>query len=136
VRWPAPRNVGLVAVGGAVGTLARVAVGAAVGVAEGVWPLGTLLANLSGALLLGLVLGLLDASLAGARWVRPLVATGIVGSYTTFSTLSLEVDRLLVDGRFMVVAGYGLVTVVGGLVLAGIGSASAAGLLRLRRGRR
>ena len=76
------------------------------------------------------------ASLAAARWVRPLVATGIVGSDTTFSTLSLEVDRLLVDGRFMVVAGYGLVTVVGGLVLAGIGSTSAAGLLRLRRGRR
>jgi CrcB protein len=136
VRLPPARNVVLVAVGGAVGAVARVAVGAAVAVAESGWPWATMAANLSGALLLGLLLRVTGESLVGGRWARPLLGTGIVGSYTTFSTVSLEIARLASQGRVVVAGGYGVATLAGGLVAVWVGSALAARLLRLRRGGR
>jgi CrcB protein len=138
VRWrlPAARNIVLVAVGGALGAVARAAVGAVVAVPEGGWPWATLAANLSGALLLGLVLRVIGESFAGGRWARPLLGTGVIGSYTTFSTLSLEIAQLAAHGRMAVAGGYGIVTLAGGLVAVWAGSVVAARLLGLGRGGR
>jgi CrcB protein len=136
LRLPAIRNVALVAAGGALGAVARAAVGALVAVPEGGWPWATLAANLSGALLLGLLLGVIGESFAGGRWARPLLGTGVIGSYTTFSTLSLEMVRLVSHGRIVVAGGYGVVTLAGGLVAVWAGSAAAARLLGMGRGGR
>ena len=57
-------------------------------------PLGILAVNLSGAFLLGVVVG---AAVRGDRY--SLIATGLLGSYTTFSTWMLDSDRLARDGR-------------------------------------
>lgn len=76
----------LVAVGGAAGASARWAVAARIGT-----PRATLLVNVLGSLLLGL--------LAGAEWLRQepsawaLLATGFCGALTTFSTFAVEVRR-------------------------------------------
>lgn len=57
------------------------------------FPLGTLAVNLSGALVLGLLVGI---SLSGNAYL--LAGTAVIGSYTTFSTWMLESHRLAEDG--------------------------------------
>jgi fluoride exporter len=61
------------------------------------FPLGTLFINVTGSLLMGLLVGWL-AFKATANWSQPLrlfVATGVLGGYTTFSTFSLETILLI-----------------------------------------
>ena len=86
--------VGLV---GGLGALARFTLDAAISERwSGSFPLGTLGVNLSGAFLLGLVTGL---ALHGDALL--LVATGGLGSYTTFSTWVFESHRLGEDGELL-----------------------------------
>lgn len=87
----------LVGVLGGAAACARFAVDAAITAraARGrPFPFGILSVNLSGALLLGVVVG---AALQGDRYT--LVATGLLGSYTTFSTWMLDSHRLARGGR-------------------------------------
>lgn len=134
MRLPASRNIGLVALGGALGALARVGVAAALATAPGGWPLATMTANVTGALLLGVVLGIVQDVVVVGPWVRPLVGTGILGGYTTFSTLSVETLELAVDGRAPAAVGYAVVSVVAGLAAVWVGSTAV--LARHRRRRR
>jgi fluoride exporter len=67
--------------------------------AAGTFPLGTFVVNVTGALLLGLVVGL---ALEGDALV--LVGSATLGSYTTFSTWMLETERLTEDGELPVAA--------------------------------
>ncbi|HTZ87415.1 MAG TPA: fluoride efflux transporter CrcB [Solirubrobacteraceae bacterium] len=84
-----------VALLGGVGANARFLVHSVVAErAAGVFPLGTLVVNASGSLLLGLLAGL---SLSGDALV--LAGTATLGSYTTFSTWMIETWRLGEDGR-------------------------------------
>jgi fluoride exporter len=80
---------------GGVGALARFLIDALVSTTTGArFPLGTLLVNLSGALVLGMLVGL---ALSGDAYL--LAGTAVIGSYTTFSTWMLESHRLAEDGR-------------------------------------
>lgn len=114
-RQPSPQNLLAVALGGAVGTAARTAVGALVPAAGGV-PWATLIVNLTGSLLLGVVVG---GARVSPRWerYRLLVGTGIAGAYTTFSTFAVEVHQ----GVAPAAIGYAVVSIAGGLVLAALG---------------
>ena len=86
--------VGVGLLGGA-GAIARFLVSAAVARHAGQWfPWGTLVVNLSGSALLGLVAG---RSLQGDALT--LAGGGLLGSYTTFSTWMLDSERLAADGR-------------------------------------
>jgi CrcB protein len=90
----APVWAGVALLGGA-GAVARLLVGFAVSERAGrAFPWGTLAVNLSGAFLLGVLVG---AALGGDG--RRLAATGLLASYTTFSTWVLESQRLAEDGR-------------------------------------
>lgn len=81
---------------GGVGALARFVVDAAVSArTAGQLPLGTLVANLTGSALLGLMTGL---GVTGDALL--LAGTGVLGSYTTFSTWMLESHRLAEEGAF------------------------------------
>ena len=112
---------GAVAVGGALGSVARVGVGAAVPVAPGGWPLATLLVNVSGALLLAVVLARLDD-----RRLRAMLGTGFLGAWTTFSTFAVELDVLLRRAP-LVALGYALASVLAGLLAVRIGRRPAVG---------
>jgi CrcB protein len=100
-----------VAVAGAVGALARYGVGTAV---EASLPVATLLANLTGSLLLGVLVGLAPA----VSWLRPVLGTGLLGGWTTWSGLAVET---VVMGSPFVAAVYLLATLAGGLTLAAAG---------------
>ena len=99
---------GVVVIGGA-GSLLRFYVDGIVTAASGRnFPYGTLLVNLSGALVLGLITGL---TLSGNAAL--LAGTAAVGSYTTFSTWMLESQRLAEERRYAAA----LLNIVGSLVL-------------------
>lgn len=83
------------------------------------YPWGTMLVNLTGSFLLGLVTGLAPAGPWGV-----VVATGLLGGYTTFSTASLESVRLLTEKRWAAALAHGpgmlvacTTLAVGGLLL-------------------
>lgn len=130
-RWQAVplswRRPLAVLVGGCVGTALRIGVGAVVGTGSG-WPWATLVANLTGALLLGYVLTRLQQAAASTVVSVPLLCTGVLGSYTTFSSLSMETWHLWADGRAGVATGYVAASLLGGLLLAAAG-------IRLAEGR-
>lgn len=101
-----PAVVAAVAAGGALGTAARYGVGQAVAVAPGTFPWATLWTNVSGSLALGLVLAVVLERFPPTRFVRPFVATGFLGAYTTYSTFAVETDLLVKDGHGAVAAAY------------------------------
>jgi CrcB protein len=82
----------------------------------GAFPVGTLLVNAIGCLVLGFFMTVATERLTLSREVRLFVATGFCGSLTTFSTFGYETVMLWLDGRYVVA----LVNVVGSLVV-GVG---------------
>jgi len=80
------------------------------------FPLGTLVVNLSGATLLGFLVGL---GFTGNSLL--LVGTATLGSYTTFSTWMLESQRLVEDGEAVLAGANVLVSLVVGLGAAALG---------------
>lgn len=89
----------LVAVAGGLGAVARFVLDGVVrDVAPVRYPLSTVVVNLTGSLLLGLVLGLTLAQALPERW-HVLLGTGFLGGYTTFSTASVETVRLVQERR-------------------------------------
>lgn len=118
------RLVGLVAAGGAVGSVARYGVAQTVP-AQGGWPLATLAVNLVGAFCLGLLLEALAAAGPETRrrlGLRLALGTGFLGGFTTFSSLAIEVERLWADGRVALGLAYGAASLVAGVVLAAAGA--------------
>jgi CrcB protein len=100
---------------GGLGALARFAVDGAISTrAPGPFPVGTLVVNLTGAALLGLLAGL---ALHGDALL--LAGTAVLGSYTTFSTWMFESHRLAQDGQ----GGVAALNIVLSLVL-GVGAAA------------
>lgn len=90
----------LVAVGGAAGSVARYLVGMAAlrWIGPG-WPWGTLTVNIVGGFLMGAVTGWLAFRSAGQQETfRVLLATGVLGGFTTFSAFSLE-TALMIEKR-------------------------------------
>jgi CrcB protein len=90
--------------------------GAVAGQVGRIFPWGTLVVNLSGAFLLGVLLG---ATVNGDAF--RLVATGLLGSFTTFSTWALESHRLGEDGQLGVGIANLLVSLVLGVAAAWLG---------------
>jgi len=118
----------LVAAGGMVGTAGRYALAHAITPAGG-WPLATLTANLCGAFALGWLLeALARHAVQGPRELRLRLAlgTGVLGGFTTFSSLAIEVERLIAQGRLGVAVAYTAVSLVAGVALCLAGVALAA----------
>jgi CrcB protein len=89
-----------IAVGAAVGGLARYYLGMAIQQRTGVtFPWGTLVINVTGSLLLGFVIRYALAVEVSVE-LRALLTTGFCGGYTTFSTFSYETAALLEDGQY------------------------------------
>jgi CrcB protein len=112
----------LAALGGVLGALARSAVGAALPHSPGGWPWATLLVNLTGCLLLGLLISVVAVHLPEATWPRPFLAVGVLGGFTTFSAFAVEVVELMDAGAAVLAAGYVVLSVLGGIVAVAVGA--------------
>ncbi len=108
----------LIAIFGAIGTLARYGLQGFVQVrAAGTFPYGTLLINLSGCFLLGLIGQFtLNRLVIPADW-RVAIAVGFFGGYTTFSSFGWETAKMLEDGEWTRAGSYVAASVVAGIVL-------------------
>jgi fluoride exporter len=99
------RTAAAIAVAGAIGALARYGLEGLVSRrAPGAFPWGTFAVNVSGAFVLGFVFTLMTEQFTVAPWIRGAVTIGLLGAYTTFSTLSFESYRLLEDGAIGIAA--------------------------------
>ncbi len=113
-----------IACGGMVGATARFELAEALPVETGHFPWATFWTNLSGSFLLGLLLVLLLERSRPTRLLRPFLATGILGAFTTMSTYQVETVLLVKDGHPGTAVLYGLGTVVAGLGFAYAGIVS------------
>jgi CrcB protein len=86
------------------------------------WPWGTFLVNVSGSLVLGLVVGVVLAQGVDAD-VRTVVGTGFLGAYTTFSTYAYETVRVGTVPRRGLAVAYAFGSVVASLLAAAAGLA-------------
>lgn len=86
-----------VAAGGVLGAESRAGVAALLPVPGGGFPVGTLVVNVTGCLLIGVLLVLVVETGRGHPLARPFLGVGVLGGYTTFSGYAVDVQRL-VDG--------------------------------------
>jgi protein CrcB len=93
-----PGPLAAVAVGGALGTLARYGVERAAGPSDHGFPWATLSVNVVGSFVLGAVLTLVVERWPRDRYLRPLVAVGFCGGFTTFATMAVEIDQRIRHG--------------------------------------
>lgn len=105
------RRAVLVAVGGMLGTAARMALGLLIPDAA----LGVLAANLTGALVLGILTARLSAS-----DLRVFLGTGLLGGFTTYSSFMVDSVQLWWSSPLLA-AGYAALTLAGGIALAALG---------------
>ena len=108
----------LIAIFGAIGTLARYGLQGVVQIrAASTFPFGTLLINLSGCFLLGLIGQFtLNRLVISPDW-RVAIAVGFFGGYTTFSSFGWESAKMLEDGEWLRATAYVSASVVVGLLL-------------------
>jgi CrcB protein len=114
-----PLELLLVAVGGGVGASGRFVLD---GLVKSRWwgalPLGTLIINVSGSLILGFVTGLANAAVLPSV-TAAVLGTGMMGGYTTFSTASVETVQLFREGKFWLAVLNGL-----GMLVVSVGAAA------------
>ena len=118
------RVLTIIAVGGAVGSMGRYLMQLAVARHFAhPFPLGTLLVNVLGCLLIGLFYALAEKGALASPELRLLLTTGFCGGFTTFSTFSYETLTLLQNGEYVLVALYVAGSVLLGLLAAFAGVA-------------
>jgi CrcB protein len=108
------REIAAVFVGGFVGAIARLGLIEAFPHGALEWPWPTFLANVLGAFALGWLTTRLQERLPISAYRRPLLGTGFCGALTTFSTMQLELVRMLEGGSLALAAGYVLLSVSAG----------------------
>ncbi|TWI35648.1 fluoride efflux transporter CrcB [Paracoccus sulfuroxidans] len=98
-----------VAIGGALGSVARYGVNVLAGRMVPGYPLGTLAVNVLGSLIMGLMAGIFAHR--GGHHLAPLLMTGLLGGFTTFSAFSLDALTLWQRGEGVLATGYVLVSI-------------------------
>lgn len=117
VREQAP-VVAVVSLGGAIGGCARYGIELAWPTPSGGFPWATLVTNVSGCALMGALMVAITELWIGHRLLRPLLGTGVLGGYTTFSTFAGDVDTLAAAGHPVPALLYLLTTPVSVLITA------------------
>jgi fluoride exporter len=113
--WPAGPDLAAVAVGGGIGTVARYLLSVAIPAGHG-FPLGIFIVNVTGCLALGGLMVYMLEVWPPRRLLRPLLAVGLLGGYTTFSTYAVGVLSLLSGRQFALADAYALSSIAAALV--------------------
>ncbi|RHW42225.1 fluoride efflux transporter CrcB [Neobacillus notoginsengisoli] len=109
-----------VGIGGAAGSLLRYLL-SFLQTPDSLLPYGTLIVNLSGSFFLGYLTSRYKDKIKIPEYLYTAFTTGLIGSYTTFSTFCLEVIKLIESGHAVLSFLYLLISVAGGIVLAWYG---------------
>lgn len=137
-KWPPDFTIPfviIVFVSGCFGTFARYWISLQLPTRTDHLPIGTLVVNLLGAFLLGLLLeGLtrLGNDAGALRITRLAVGTGFMGAFTTYSTFAVETTLLLRNHDLALAACYACVTILGGIICSALGIWTAASHHKLR----
>ena len=113
------RVISVIALGGGLGSLARYGVGELWAVGDGQVPWSTLTINVTGSLLLGMLVVAVTEVWRAHRLIRPALGTGVLGGYTTFSTFAVQLRGLPIEVGVL----YLVLSLVGGLAAAALGMA-------------
>ncbi|MEO3852071.1 CrcB family protein [Streptomyces sp. B8F3] len=135
--FPHPRRCGLpgwwvtllVAAGGMAGAVARAGAGLAGPAYTGGFPWTTCTVNLAGGAAMGVLMTALARRPKAPLWLGPVLGTGFLGGFTTFSSFAVEVYRLLTGTRPPTALGYAAATIAGTLGTAACGAAATSRLL-------
>ncbi len=109
-RW----EITAIFTGGALGTLARAALAGAFPHPATAWPWPTFGVNMVAAFLLGYFVTRLQERLPLSRYRRPLLGTGLCGGLSTFSTMQVEILKMIDAHDWGLAAGYAVASVAGG----------------------
>ncbi|HMH92103.1 MAG TPA: fluoride efflux transporter CrcB [Streptosporangiaceae bacterium] len=108
------REIAAIFAGGALGTLARAALAEAFPRAATAWPWPTFAVNIVAAFLLGYLVTRLQERLPLSSYRRPLLGTGLCGGLSTFSTMQVEIVKMLDAHAWALAAGYAAASVAAG----------------------
>ena len=117
------RELTAIFAGGALGALARAGLLEWLPSHPGRWPWATFIVNVAGAFLLGYFATRLQERLPLSAYKRPLLGTGLCGALTTFSTMQLELLRMLDAHRYGLAAGYAATSIALGYACVQLASA-------------
>lgn len=108
------RELASIFVGGAAGAALRVELTNQYPGTPTSWPWAVFAINISGAVLLGYLITRLQDRLPLSTYRRPLIGTGFCGAYTTFSTMQLELLKMVDHRNYMLAAGYAFASITAG----------------------
>jgi fluoride exporter len=108
------RELAAIFAGGFLGAVARAELAEALPHDSGQWPWATFVVNVAGAFLLCYFVTRLQERLPLSAYRRPLLGTGLCGALTTFSTMQVELLRMLDDDRIALALSYAAGSVVAG----------------------
>jgi len=112
-----------IAIGGALGSVARYVVGTSVSNRLGLrFPYGTLVINITACVIIGFSLEILNRHTNVNPAFRYLIPIGFIGAYSTFSTFVWEIFSSLNSGAFWVATLYVVTSIVFGLVAVALGA--------------
>jgi fluoride exporter len=126
------RELAAIFTGGCIGALGRAGLAEAAAPTPGQWPWPTFVVNIVGALLLGYLVTRLQERLPLSAYRRLLLGTGLCGALTTFSTMQVELVRMLDRGDLWLAGGYAAASVGGGWLAVLLGTASVRRVRALR----
>ncbi|RZU33736.1 fluoride efflux transporter CrcB [Blastococcus saxobsidens] len=112
----------LAALGGALGALGRWSLAGALPSSPAGWPWATFLVNLTGCLVMGMLLAWLAHRSPEPPWARPFLGVGVLGGWTTYSAFAVEVVGLVKDGVAVLAAAYVLASVIGSVAAVALGA--------------
>jgi CrcB protein len=121
------------ACGGVLGAVSRYAISLAMPTETARFPWGTFLINVSGSAALGFILVLVIEHFPRGRLVRPVIGTGFLGAFTTFSTFTVEAVDLVRAGHPETALAYVAGSVLAGLLAVWAGMKSARLAMRAER---
>lgn len=111
----------IIGIGGFIGSVLRYLISLSIqNKILSVFPFGTLVVNIIGCLVIGIIFGLSERSNLSSEW-RLFLATGICGGFTTFSAFSIETFGMLREGQLMHAFTYICASVILGLIATFIG---------------
>jgi CrcB protein len=128
---PAP-VLAAISAGGACGALARYGVALAWPHRTGGFPWATLVVNVSGCLLIGVLMVIVTEVATGRRLLRPFLGVGVLGGYTTFSTYATDIHQTAAAGAPWTALAYLAGTLAGALPAVWAGTALTRALVRRR----